>query len=70
VSTAEIKQTIEAMSDEERFFAAAYLGVLIRRDDSEYRRVLGDRLDRIAAGQKITFDQALKTHSALETEGL
>ena len=70
MSTAEIKQTIEAMSGEERFFAAAYLGVLIRRDDSEYRGMLGERLDRIAAGGKITLDQVMKTHSALETEGL
>ena len=70
MSTAEIKQTIEAMSEEERFFAASYLGVLIHRNDSEYRRALGERMDRIGQGNKITLSQALKTHNALEAEGL
>jgi hypothetical protein len=70
VSTAEIKQTIEAMSDEERFFAASYLRVLVNRGDSEYGRVLGERIDRIGQGNKITLSQALKTHNALEAEGL
>ncbi|HAK05936.1 MAG TPA: hypothetical protein DCO65_01470 [Spartobacteria bacterium] len=70
MSTAEIKQTIEGMSDEERFFAASYLGVLIRREDPDYRRALGERLDRIAHGSKLTLDQAVKTHAALESEGL
>jgi hypothetical protein len=70
VSTAEIKQTIEAMSDEERFFAASYLGVLIHRDDAEYLRTLGERMDRVAQGKKITLEQALKAHDTLEAEGL
>ncbi len=70
MSTAEIKQTIEAMSDEERFFAASYLGVLIHRDDHEYRRMLGERMDRVTQGNKVTLDQALKAHDALESEGL
>jgi hypothetical protein len=70
VSTAEIKQTIEAMNEEERFFAASYLGVLIHRNDHEYRRMLGERMDRIAQGAKVTLDQALKAHDAIEAEGL
>lgn len=70
MSTAEIKRTIEAMSDDERFFAAAYLGVLIHRSDPEYRRMLGERIDRIAQGNKITLQQATKTHDALKAEGL
>lgn len=70
MSTAEIKRTIESMNDEERFFAAAYLGVLIHRSDPEYRRILGERIDRIAQGNKITLQQAAKTHDALEKESL
>lgn len=70
MSTAEIKQTIEAMNEEERFFAASYLGVLIRRNDPEFRRTLGERVDRIAVGEKITLEQAVKTHAGLESEGL
>jgi hypothetical protein len=70
VNTAEIKQTIEAMSEEERFFATSYLRVLIHRDDQEYRRMIGERMDRIAQGAKFTLDQALKIHKTLEAEGL
>jgi hypothetical protein len=70
MSTAEIKRTIESMTAEERFFAAAYLGILIRRDDLEYRRVLAERLDRVAAGEKVTLTQAANSHAALEKEGL
>ncbi len=58
------------MNEEERFFAASYLGVLIRRNDPEFRRALGERLDRIAEGEKITLEQAVKTYAALESEGL
>jgi len=70
MSTSEIKRTIEAMNDEERFFAAAYLGVLIHGSDPAYRRRLGERLDRISQGNKITLKQAVNTHDALEKEGL
>ena len=64
---AEIKRTIEAMTEDERFFAAAYLGVLIRRTDPAYRRTLADRID---LGQKISPGKAQKAHTALESEGL
>lgn len=70
MSLAEIKQTISAMNEEERFLAAAYLRVLERENDLEWRRSMAERCDRIAQGQKSTLDQALKMHAALESEGL
>ena len=69
MSLAEVKQTIGAMNEEERFLAAAYLRVL-ERDDLEWQRSMAERCDRIAQGQKSTLDQAHKMHVALESEGL
>ncbi len=70
MSLAEVKQTIGAMNEEERFLAAAYLRVLERENDLEWRRSMAARCDRIAQGQKSTLDQAHKMHVALESEGL
>jgi len=58
MSLAEVKQTIGAMNEEERFLAAAYLRVLERENDLEWRRSMAARSDRIAQGQKSTLDQA------------
>ncbi len=70
MSLTEIKQTISAMNEEERFLAAAYLRVLERENDLEWRRAMAERCDRVAQGHKSTLDQALKMHAALESEGL
>lgn len=70
MSLTEIKQTITAMNEEERFLAAAFLRVLTRENDLEYQRSITERCDRIAQGQRSTLDQAIKLHTALETEGL
>ncbi|HSH39599.1 MAG TPA: hypothetical protein VK993_12520 [Chthoniobacterales bacterium] len=70
MSFAEIKQTISAMNEEERFLAAAYLRVLERENDLEWQRSMAERCDRIAEGRKVTLEQAIKMHVALESEGL
>ena len=70
MSLTEIKQTIRAMTEEERFLAAAFLRTLARESDPDYRRSMAERCDRIANGTKSTLDQAKKMHAALESEGL
>lgn len=70
MSLAEIKQTISAMNEEERFLAAAYLRVLARENDLEWQRSMAERCDRGGQGQKSTLEQAHKMHRALESEGL
>ncbi len=70
MSLAEIKQTIGAMTDEERFLAAAFLRVLARENDPDYRRSMTERCDRMAEGRRSTLDQAIKMHTALESDGL
>jgi hypothetical protein len=41
--------------DEERFLAAAFLRVLARENDPEYRRSMTERCDRIAEGRQSTL---------------
>jgi hypothetical protein len=70
MSTAEIKSGIDQMSDEERFFAAAYLQHLAQSRDPVYQALLTDRMQRMEAGKKVTREQLLRVQQALETEGL
>jgi hypothetical protein len=70
VSIAEIKASIDRMTDEERFFAAAYLQHRAQAADPAYRGVLSERMKRMEAGQKVTLEQAQRIHEALGDEGL
>jgi hypothetical protein len=70
VSTTEIKQQIDQMTEEERFFAAAYIQHLAQARDPAYQRLLADRMARMDAGRKVTLEQAQRVHQALDTEGL
>jgi hypothetical protein len=70
VSIAEIKDSIDRMTDEERFFAAAYLQHRAQANDPAYQALLADRMKHMDAGQKVTLEQAQRIHDALEAEGL
>jgi hypothetical protein len=70
VSIAEIKASIDRMTDEERFFAAAYLKHRAQENDPAYRALLSERMKRMDAGQKVTLDQAQRIHEALDAENL
>ncbi len=58
------------MTSEERFFAASYLTVLMHRDDADYSAMLDDRMNRMDAGKRASFDDLLQAHAALEAKGL
>ncbi len=70
MSTLEIRQQIDQMTEEERFFAAAYLQHLSQHQDPRYRAMLSERMQRMDAGRKITLEQAQRLHQALEVEGI
>ena len=58
------------MSDEERFFAAAYLQHRAQAADPGYQALLSERMNRMEAGKRVTLEQAQRIHEALEAEGL
>ena len=70
MSIAEIKDSIDHMTDEERFFAAAYLQHRAQANDPAYQALLSERMNRMDAGHKVTLEQAQRIHDALEAEGL
>lgn len=70
MTATQIKQQIDAMSDEDRFLAAAYLEHLSNQKDAAYRMNLAERMQRMDAGQKVSLDQLERLHNALEREGM
>jgi hypothetical protein len=70
MSISEIKASIDQMTDEERFIAAAYLHHRAQEKDAAYQALLAERMARMDKGQKITLEQVQRIHQALENEGL
>jgi hypothetical protein len=70
VSTSDIKASIDEMTEDERFFAAAYLQHLAQENDAAYKTTLAERLKRMEAGHKVTLEQVHRIHDVLESEGL
>ena len=58
------------MTDEERFFAAAYLQHRAQENDPAYQVMLVERKKRMDAGHKVTLEQVQRIHNVLESEGL
>jgi hypothetical protein len=70
VKTTAIKSSIDRMTVEERFFAAAYLRHLAQERDPAYRNLLNERMKRMDESKKVTLEQAQRIHQALDSEGL
>jgi hypothetical protein len=70
MAVTEIKQQIDAMSDDDRFFAAAYLQHLANDRDEQRKSRLEERMSRMDAGQKISGEQLKDFHQRLEDQGL
>ena len=70
MSSAELMQTADRLTGEERVFLAAYLKHLARVEDPRYQAELS-RLDReVDVGKKYSLDQVQRMHDALLAEGL
>jgi hypothetical protein len=61
-----IREQIDAMSDEDRFFAAAYLQHLANEQDEERQTRLESRMNRMDSGKKVALDQLVNVHQKLE----
>jgi hypothetical protein len=69
MSLAEIKSSIDQMTEEERFYAAAYLQHLAQERDPSYQAALTERVDRMSSGAKVSFEQVRQAHNDLESQG-
>lgn len=70
MTTTHIREQIDAMSDEDRFFAAAYLQHLGNDSDEKRKAMLDSRMTRMDAGRKFSLDQLVDMHHQLESQGL
>ena len=68
MTTMQVKAQIDAMSDEDCFFAAAYLEHLANTKDEVYRMTLAKRMQSMEAGQKVPLERLKVLHQALEHE--
>jgi hypothetical protein len=69
VSTSDIKANIDQMTEDERFFAAAYLQHLAQANDPAFQATLAERIKRIDEGHKFSLEQVQHIHKVLEAEG-
>lgn len=70
MTTTEVRQQIDAMSEEDRFFASAYLQHLANENDEERKSRLAGRLDRLEQGKGVDLDQLKSLHESLAANGL
>ena len=70
MSAVQVKRVIDKMSEEDRFFASAYLKHLARRDDPGHQRLLGDRIREMNHGKKVSLSVVKRLHKQLDAAGL
>lgn len=70
MTTTEVRQQIDAMSEEDRFFASAYLQHLANENDGERKSRLAERSSRMAQGKSLGLDQLKGLHESLAANGL
>lgn len=69
MSVAELKQQIDQMTEDERFYVAAYLQHLANEKDGDYRSASDGANLRMDAGRKVPFDELMARHELLEKVG-
>ena len=70
MSTAEIRATLDRLSPEDRFFAAAYLHHVAQGEDPAWRQELESAQVAMDSGKKFTLEQVCAMHESLAAQGL
>jgi alkylhydroperoxidase family enzyme len=66
----EAKKQIDAVSDDDRFFAVDYLQHLANERDEARKAMLTARMKRMDEGHKVEFEHLFELHDQLEAKGL
>lgn len=69
MSTTVISETLDRLSPDERFFAAAYLQHLSQEEDEGWRQEIERTQTEMDAGRKFSLDQVRKLHESLNAQG-
>lgn len=70
MSTTQIRETIDRLSSEERFFASAYLHHLAQSDDAAWQQEMAGTQAAMDEGRKFSLGQVQEMHEALASRGL
>ena len=70
MSTTEIRTTLDRLSRDERFFAAAYLHHLAQAEDESWRADIQNTMTGMDGGRKFSFEQVRSMHESLAAQGI
>ena len=69
MSLAQVTQEIARMSEDEQFHVAAFLQHLVDERDANHATAMTAANRRMDAGQKVTFEELIERHEAMERQG-
>jgi hypothetical protein len=69
MSVAQVTQEIARMTEDEQFYVAAFLQHLVDERDPNHAAAMESANRRMDAGQKVTFEELVERHEALERQG-
>lgn len=69
MSVAELKQAVDKLSPEERLELAEYLRWCTKKDDPDWQREIGRRLDECLEGKGHTAEELSVLHDRLSRQG-
>ena len=69
MSVAQVTQEIARMTEDEQFFVAAFLQHLVDERDPNHAATLAEANRRMDEGKKVTFEELVERHEALERQG-
>lgn len=70
MSNTQLKRTLDGLSQEDRFFAAAYLHHLAQSSDPAWMWEMEQTQDTMTAGRKFSLNQVQEMHEALAGRGI
>jgi hypothetical protein len=70
MSTTEIRATLDRLSPEDRFYAAAYLHHVSQAEDPAWQQETEAAQAAMDAGRKVTLAQVRALHESLAAQGL
>jgi len=69
MSVAQVTQEIARMTEDEQFDVAAFLQHLVDERDPHHAAAMAGANRRMDEGQKVTFEELVQRHEALESVG-
>ncbi|MDH4478000.1 MAG: hypothetical protein QE274_16115 [Verrucomicrobiaceae bacterium] len=69
MSVAQVTQEIARMTEDEQFYVAAFIQHLVDVRDPNHSAAIAAANQRMDNGQKVSFEELIERHEALERQG-